>query len=252
MQLRFIRHATLQIEYADKMILVDPLLARPGSYPSLTLGATAARNPTVPLPCSTESIVQKLDVILVTHSHFDHFDSIAKTQLPKQVPLICQPYDRERFRKYGFKKIIPIDTSAAVMDNIHVIRIEGKHGSGMIARAMGHSSGFIIRTDGEPSFYIAGDTVWTPEIQDALQHYHPDIIVVNAGAAQFNKGAPITMTADDVEALCRAAPAAKVVAVHMEAINHCRLSRAALASHIAQTKLIHQVSIPSDGEALTL
>jgi len=75
-------------------------------------------------------------------------------------------------------------------------------------------------------------------------------VVVNAGGARFNIGDPITMTEEDVVKVCRKAPQAKIIAVHMEAINHCLLSRADLLKHLEQEKLSHQVFIPMDGEIL--
>jgi L-ascorbate metabolism protein UlaG (beta-lactamase superfamily) len=87
MKLRLIRHATLQRELAGRSILIDPLLAEPGEYRSLTLGATASRNPTAPLPCLVEDLLHP-DIIVATHSHFDHFDSVAIARLPKQTPLM--------------------------------------------------------------------------------------------------------------------------------------------------------------------
>jgi hypothetical protein len=69
---------------------------------------------------------------------------------------------------------------------------------------------------------------------------------VNAGGARFLEGDPITMTAEDMVHVCRAAPHAQVVAVHMEAINHCLVTRKDLAhaAHAAGVK----VKIPEDGE----
>jgi L-ascorbate metabolism protein UlaG (beta-lactamase superfamily) len=54
------------------------------------------------------------------------------------------------------------------------------------------------------------------------------------------------MTAEDVVQVCRAAPHARVVAVHMEAINHCLVTRRDLA-HAARDARIN-VEIPADGE----
>ncbi len=72
--------------------------------------------------------------------------------------------------------------------------------------------------------------------------------MVNAGAAQFLHGDPITMTAGDVVRVCRAAPHAQVVAVHMEAINHCLLTRKELAQEVVALSV--QVKIPEDGRKL--
>ncbi|MHB1390121.1 MAG: MBL fold metallo-hydrolase [Thermoleophilia bacterium] len=250
MKLRLIRHATLQVELAGQHLLVDPLLAEPRAYRSLTFGATAARNPTVPLPCSVETFLQP-HILVATHSHFDHFDSVAIARLPKQLPIICQPADRARFLGYGFTQVIPIVSSPVTVENLQFFRTEGRHGKGIIGRAMGHVSGFIIKANQEPLLYIAGDTIWGPTVQAVLEQYRPEIIVLNTGAAQFNVGAPITMTADDVVEVCRAAPQAKVIAVHLGAINHCRLKRQVLADYVVKTKVANQVSIPADGELMT-
>ncbi len=75
--------------------------------------------------------------------------------------------------------------------------------------------------------------------------------VVNAGAAQFLEGGPITMTVEDVIEAARCAPGTTMVAVHMEAINHCVLTRAALASSVAAAGLSDRVWIPRDGESKT-
>ncbi len=247
MRLRLIRHATLQVEMAGRHLLVDPMLAEPGAYWSLTLGTSAGRNPMVPLSCPVETLLQP-DMIVVTHSHFDHFDSAARKFLPKHLPLICQPSDRKRFKSYGFLQAAAVGSSPVDMGSLQFIRTKGKHGRGFIGQAMGHVSGFVITASHEPRLYIAGDTIWGPDVQDAFDRFHPDIIILNAGAAQFNAGAPITMTADDVIEVCRAAPRAKIIAVHMEAVNHCRLKRADLTERLTKAGVAHRVSVLADGE----
>ncbi len=177
MKLRLIRHATLQIDLAGKHLLVDPMLAEPGIYCSLTLGASAGRNPLVPLPCSLETLL-RLDIIIVTHSHFDHFDSVAKNRLPKNVPLICQPADRKRFQRCGFTEVRTVGSSPVDIGNLQFIRTEGKHGQGVIGQAMGDVSGFVIIASNEPRLYIAGDIVWGPKVQNALDRFYPDIIIL--------------------------------------------------------------------------
>jgi hypothetical protein len=81
-----------------------------------------------------------------------------------------------------------------------------------------------------------------------LRQFHPKVVVLNAGAAQFLQGGPITMTADDVVTVCRSAPDTQVVAVHMEAINHCLLTRSDLAFQAEAARVSSQVKIPDDGE----
>ena len=87
-------------------------------------------------------------------------------------------------------------------------------------------------------------------MRDALDEYRPAVTVVNAGGARFAAGDPITMDEDDVVRVCRHAPETRVVAVHMEAINHCLTTRAALRERLEREGLAGQASIPEDGEWL--
>src|SRR5207253_7054107 len=99
-------------------------------------------------------------------------------------------------------------------------RTDGQHGTGEIGRKMGPVSGFVLEAQGEPTFYIAGDTVWCREVAEAVRAFQARVTVVNTGAAQFLQGDPITMTADCVVSVCRSAPNAQAVAVHVEAHDH--------------------------------
>ncbi len=74
------------------------------------------------------------------------------------------------------------------------------------------------------------------------------MVVVNAGGARFNTGDPITMTPADVVAVADAAAGATVVAVHMDAINHCVDTRAALRQAAGDGGVL----VPEDGDALHL
>ena len=93
--------------------------------------------------------------------------------------------------------------------------------------------------------FRSGDTIWYDQVAETIKQYSPQVIVANAGAAQFLHGDPITMTAGDVVRVCRAAPQAQVVGVHMEAINHCLLTREELARQAMASSV--QVEIPEDG-----
>jgi L-ascorbate metabolism protein UlaG (beta-lactamase superfamily) len=134
--------------------------------------------------------------------------------------------------------------------HICITRTPAQHGTGEIARAMAPASGYVLSSEGEPTLYIAGDTIWYDQVAETIKEHNPQVIVVNAGAAQFLHGDPITMTAGDVIRVCRATPHAQVVAVHMEAINHCLLTREELAqqAHSAGARLI----IPGDGVKVAL
>ncbi|MFL5875834.1 MAG: MBL fold metallo-hydrolase, partial [Solirubrobacteraceae bacterium] len=95
-------------------------------------------------------------------------------------------------------------------------------------------------------------TVWCDEVAAAHAAHEPDVVVVNAGGARFTRGDPITMTADDVVAVAAAAPAARIVAVHQEAINHCLETRADLHQRLRDAGLQGRVTVPEDGALVPL
>ncbi len=82
----------------------------------------------------------------------------------------------------------------------------------------------------------------------ALDTYSPNMTIVNAGGARFVVGDAITMDEYDVMKLIRYAPYTRVVAVHMDAINHCHVTRDVLRTRLASEGLLDQVRIPQDGD----
>jgi L-ascorbate metabolism protein UlaG (beta-lactamase superfamily) len=211
--------------------MLDPA----GARPPVENTPNPRRNPLVELPEPAEVVVQGIDAIVVTHLHQDHLDRTAIDRLPKDVPLFCAPGDKDRLRALGFRDLRPVD-DAVEWDGVRIGLTAGVHGE------LGPTPGFVI-----DSLYVAGDTIWCDEVRAALDEHRPDVVVVNAGGARFLDGDPIVMTADDVVAVARHAPDARVVAVHMEAINHCLLTRADLHQRVHDEGLTNQVTVPEDG-----
>jgi L-ascorbate metabolism protein UlaG (beta-lactamase superfamily) len=247
MRLQLVRHATLVLEYNGRNLLVDLMLDPAEARPAIQNSPNARKNPLVDLPIPIEKTLDGVEAVLVTHTHLDHWDATAAERLPKQLPLFGQPEDEAKFRSQGFTHVQSV-TPSVRWEGIEIVRTGGQHGKGEIAKMLAPVSGFVLRAPGEPTLYIAGDTIWCDEVQQAIREHQPRLIVVNAGAAQFLEGDPITMTADDVIQTCHAAPDAQVVAVHMESINHCLLSRADLAFQLEAARTIGQVAIPQDGD----
>lgn len=249
MRLRLVRHATLVLEYNGHKLLVDPMLDGAGARPAIQNSPNPRSNPLVSLPASAREVLEGVEAVLVTHTHSDHWDDTAAGLLAKDMPLFGQTEDEKKFRSHGFHDVRSIGRSIGWND-IEIIRTGGQHGKGAIGRAMAPVSGFVLRAAGEPTLYIAGDTTWCAEVRGVLLEYKPAVAVLNAGAAQFLEGDPITMTADDVVATCQASPGTQVVAVHMEAINHCLQTRSDLAFQLEAARVMGRVAILDDGEWL--
>jgi L-ascorbate metabolism protein UlaG (beta-lactamase superfamily) len=235
MRIRLVRSATLVLELFGRRILVDPMLDPAGARPPIEQTANPVRNPTVDLPFPAEEVVSGLDAVLVTHCHKDHFDETAERLLPHELPVFCQPQDAERLRAVGLD-VRPIEERVD-WDGLTIHRTPARHGFGAIAEALAPVSGFVI-----DDLYLAGDTVWYEAVEETIGRFAPRVAVVNAGGASFLDGSLIVMGIDDVREVVARVPV--VVAVHLEALNHCPLTRAELAATVPG------VVIPRDGETV--
>ena len=237
MRLTLIRNATLLVELGGRRVLVDPMLDDVGARPPVEDSPNARPNPLVPLPMPAGDVVRDLDAVIVTHLHRDHFDDTAARLLPRDVSVFCQPEDEPSLRALGLRAR-PVDTRLD-WDGIPLARTRGRHGSGDVARRLGPVSGFVLG-----DLYIAGDTIWCDEVEEAIVTHRPRVAVVNGSGARFLEGGPLVMTTDDVRRVVSLVPT--VVVVHLEAINHCLETRADVRAAVPEAL------VPEDGETIEL
>lgn len=248
MKIQLIRNATMKITYAGRTILTDPMLSQKGEFAPF---AGIARNPTIELPFQAEEIVKGIESVIVTHDHPDHFDKAASGTIPKETPIFCQPGNNIRMTEEGFQNVTPIETSYT-WEGITITRTGGKHGSGKILKLTGKVSGFVFQADGEPTVYWVGDSIWCEEVENAIKMFNPDIIITHSGGATIPGYEAIIMDGEQTLTTVNASPEAIVVAIHMESLDHCTVSRKALRQ-MAESAAIppSRLMIPEDGETIS-
>jgi L-ascorbate metabolism protein UlaG (beta-lactamase superfamily) len=248
MKIQLIRNATMKLSYAGHMLLTDPMLAPKDAYKPF---ADIARNPTIDLPLALEVILKDVESVVVSHNHPDHFDKAARTALPKNVAVFCQPADKGRLTEAGFKTVMPIETSTT-WERITITRTDGRHGSGKVLEFIGEVSGFVFQSPGEPTVYWVGDSIWCEPVKNAIETFKPDIIITHSGGARLPGFETIIMDAEQTLTTVKAAPEAVVVAIHLEALDHCGVHREDLRQ-MADKEAIppSRLLIPQDGETIT-
>ncbi|HIR17252.1 MAG TPA: MBL fold metallo-hydrolase [Candidatus Caccocola faecigallinarum] len=253
-----VRSATGKIIYNGKTFLIDPMLAEKGRYEGFagTINS-GARNPLIELPESKEKVMGDVDAVVVTHTHLDHWDEVAAQFIDKDIPVFVQDEaDAETIRGAGFKNVSVLSGSAK-FGEVTLTKVEGTHGTQEMyddvqtAAALGETMGVIFSAPGEKTVYLLGDTVWTPRVSKTLRIYKPDVLIMNTGYAKLlGYNDSIIMGTEDVAKAAAFLPEAKIVAVHMDAINHCTISRRDIKDLAKTLKIEDRVFVPEDGETI--
>lgn len=246
MQIQLIRNATLRMTYAGRLILVDPYLADRYSLPSFR---NVSPNPTVDLPCSPAEVIDGAEMVVVSHLHADHFDGDAQALLPKDLSVCCQPGDEETIESQGFTDVTPVG-DVVEWEGVTITRTSAQHGSGHVLALMGNASGFIFEAAGEPTVYWAGDTILVDAVIDTITCIQPDVIITHSCGAVWDE-ILIVMDAAQTISVCQAAPNARVIATHMEALDHATITRTHLRTAADDAGISpDQLFIPADGETI--
>lgn len=243
----------MAIETQGKVILVDPMLGKKGTAgPPFTLFRhKPRRNPIVDLPHHAMELVNKATHCLITHLHPDHLDKAAESFLrSKRIPIICSRLDETTLTKKGLNVIQTLNYwKSTDFFGGSIEGIPARHGYGYVAKPMGNVMGYFIKLPQEQSLYLSSDTIYTDDVDKVLQSYNPDISVVACGSAQLDFFKPILMTMNDILRFVKHAPG-KVIANHLEAVNHCPTTRAQLKDELSKIGLLEKTYIPEDGDCI--
>lgn len=254
-----IRSATVEIGFAGKKFLIDPMLSDKGTYPGFPGSVNSHLMwPTVELPKPATECLD-VDAVILTHFHPDHWDDAATKLVPKDKLIFTQSEkDSESLRGLGFTNLRILSENTNY-EGMQLKKVPGRHGEeavfdGPWGEPLGEVCGVVFSHPSEKTLYLAGDTIWYSAVQDNIDQHKPDVIVLNSCDARVIDPtigeSSIIMNKEDVLQVCKAAPKASVVASHMEAVNHACLSRAELAEFVQAKGVAHQVSIPADGQTL--
>lgn len=255
MKITHLRNATIVVELGKYQILLDPMLAPKGALPALKFSDQRQRNPIVELPLVTDTVLQTVTHCLITHcqrGHFDHLDRAGKSWLrSRQIPIICTQHDAKYLRQRGLNVSALPDDHRSPMAFLggKITTVRCTHGRGMIGMLMEHGVGYFIELPGEPSLFLAGDTILSDEIRSFLTRAQPQISVIPAGGARFDFGTDIIMGIDEVIEFTGMSEGI-VVANHLESVSHCPVKRIALRAAAVRAGVADRLRIPEDGDTL--
>jgi len=176
--LTFIGNATTLIEYGGFTLLTDPNFLHAGQRAYLGKGVVSRR---LKDPAMEVEDLPRLDAVVLSHLHADHFDRIARDRLPKQTPILTTRAGARTLRRWGFANAVALDTwqshelRSAGGDVLRVTAAPGRHAPGPLAALLPPVNGNVLEftpADGLPlSVYVTGDTLLIEDLREVPARY---------------------------------------------------------------------------------
>lgn len=179
-------HSTVVIKTANKVIVTDPVFNR--ASPISFIGPKPFAHSTVN---TVADLPEKIDVVLISHDHYDHLDCETIKKLKKRVAMFYVPLGvKAHMLRWG------IDDSAVTEfdwyeeagdESIRFVFAPTQHfgGRGLRDRFKTLWGSWIIKTS-KRSVYFSGDSGYFDEFKKIGEKYGPfDIAFIECGA--YNK-----------------------------------------------------------------
>jgi len=172
----WIGHATVLINFFGKIILTDPALFNSvGFYVfGTTIGKTRAT-----LPALEFDEIPKPDLVVISHSHMDHMDYKSLKELTKKYPgtvnCITAYNTKDIIEDLNWNTLTELDWGESLnLDELKITGIEVDHEGfripGELDRAKGHMlygrsyNGYILESNGKKILF-GGDTAYTEKFK---------------------------------------------------------------------------------------
>ena len=98
-----------------------------------------------------------------------------------------------------------------------------------------------------------GNTIWTADVNKALNRFQPDVLVMNTGHAHIQGlSDSIIMGPDDVLKATPVLSRAQIITGHMDTVNHTAVNRQDMRRSLVGEGTIHRVAVPEDGEIVKI
>ena len=154
----WVGHATVLIQIHDKVILTDPVFTR-------TIGLVAKR---LTDPGLDPAAITRLNAILISHIHFDHFAYSSLEMLPKTATLYVPSGGIAYTPEFGFAELHAarpwktIEEDGLRITPVPVQHFGGRYGFDAAWNSEPTWTGYVIEYRGTTIFF-AGDTGYNPE-----------------------------------------------------------------------------------------
>jgi len=176
----FIGHASFFIQMGGQNVIIDPNFAR------WLFVLKRLRIPGVQL-----RDLPALDVVLVTHAHFDHLHRPSLRAIVQQArrrraaaPVIVVPHHvMDLVSDLGFREVVELDWwDNYRQEGLTVTHVPSRHWGARVLRDSHRGYGGYVLRDDRHSVYHAGDTAYFPGFREIGQRLSPQLALLPIGA----------------------------------------------------------------------
>jgi len=207
-------HATVLINFYGIKIITDPVLfSRCGiRLPGFTIGPKRLTAPALPARA-----LPRIDLVLLSHAHFDHFDLRTLHRLPHTADVVTAPRtgDLLRFTWFRSKTELRWGESIAVRRKQGTIRVTAfpvKHWGARLRRDHYRGySGYVLERDGHRIIF-GGDTAYTESFAKLRQRRPFELAIMPIGA--YDPWIYSHATPEQAVAMASAAGAEHILPIH--------------------------------------
>ncbi len=107
----WVGHATVLLRVGGMTILTDPVLS---SSIGVGLGLITGGPRRLVAPALSMRELPEIDLILISHAHFDHLDRPTLARLPKRTPVITAHHTHDLIRDLGFRRVTELQWGESV------------------------------------------------------------------------------------------------------------------------------------------
>lgn len=192
-------------------------------------------NPSCPEDWRTPESVLPLDLILLSHGHGDHLGDTIQTAREAQAPVVCLYEVGQYLTQKGLQHVRDMGIGGTQeVAGVRITMTNAVHSGSYTEDGriiyLGGAAGFVLRQDGMPTIYYAGDTALFSDMKLIAELYAPDIAFLPIGDHY-------TMGPDTAALAAKWLGVRQVVPMHWGTFPLLTGTPAALKTHLAGTNI---------------